>query len=159
MGLIDQMKYAKMLYLADVLEDIQNDMRKDWHCRNFADSINGIVKDVRETIAATTPPNEMECEKIEIKRLEQKHKFNILDIPSCELENWENMVRNRVEGELLSYIRENKLIRVRKQEEDNGDVIFISSLLVGIEKQPYVPQEPKATFVDDLAKYLDETRQ
>lgn len=27
MGQIDQMKYAKILYLADVLEDIQNAMR------------------------------------------------------------------------------------------------------------------------------------
>jgi len=159
MALIDQMKFAKILYLADVLEDIQNEMRKDWHCRNYADNITGIVKDLRETIAATNPHGEMVCEQIEIKRLDQKHKFSTLDVPPGELDNYEKMVRNHVEGELLRYIRKNHLIRVRKQEEDNCDVIFTASLIVGVEKQPYVPEEPKVTFMDDLAKYLDETKQ
>lgn len=159
MGLIDQMKYAKLLYLADVLEDIQNEMRKDWHCRNFADSINGIVKDVRETIADTTPPNEMECEQIEIKRLEHMIRRNVLDVPHSEIDNLKNHMRLWAEDELLGFIKNHKLIRVRKHEEDNGNVIFTASLLVGIEKQTYIPEEPKATFCDDLAKYLDETRQ
>ena len=159
MGMIDQMKFAKILYLADVLEDIQNEMHKNWHCRNFADNISGIVKDLRETIADTNPHGKMVCEQIEIKRLDQKHKFSTLDVPPGELDNYEKMVCNHVEGELLRYIRGKKLIRVRKQEEDNCDVIFTASLIVGIEKQPYVPREPKVTFMDDLAKYLDETRQ
>jgi hypothetical protein len=159
MGLIDQMKYAKLLYLADVLEDIQNEMRKNWHCRNFADNINGIVKDVRETIADTTPPNEMECEQIEIKRLEHMIKRNVLGVPHSEIENLKNHMQLWAEVELLDFIKNHKLIRVRKHEEDNGDVIFTASLIVGIEKQPYVPEEPKITFMDDLAKYLDETRQ
>lgn len=159
MGMIDQMKYAKILYLADVLEDIQNEMHNNWHCRNFADNISGIVKDLRETIADTNQHGEVVWEQIEIKRLDQKHKFSTLDVPPGELDNYEKMVRNHVEGELLRYIRGNKLIRVRKQEEDNCDVIFTASLIVGIEKQSYVPKEPKVTFVDDLAKYLDETRQ
>ena len=159
MGLIDQMKYAKLLYLADVLEDIRNEMHKDWHCRNFADSINGIVKDIRETIADTTPPNEMECEQIEIKRLEHMIRRNVLDVPHSEIENLKNHMRLWAEDELLGFIKNHKLIRVRKHEEGNGNVIFTASLLVGIEKQQYVPEEPKATFCDDLAKYLDETRQ
>jgi len=159
MGLIDQMKYAKLLYLADVLEDIRNEMHKDWHCRNFEDSINGIVKDVRETIADTTPPNEMECEQMEIKRLEHVITRNVSDVPHSEIENLKNYMRLGAEDELLRLIKKHKLIRVRKHEEDNGNVIFTASLIVGIEKQPYVPEEPKATFMDDILKYLDETRQ
>lgn len=159
MGLIDQMKYAKLLYLADVLEDIRDEMHKDWHCRNFADSINGIVKDVRETIPDTTSPNEMECEQIEIKRLEHMIKRNVLYVPHSEIENLKNHMRLSAEHELLGFIKNHKLIRVRKHEEDNGNVIFTASLIVGIEKQTYIPEEPKATFMDDLAKYLDETRQ
>ena len=158
MGLFDKMKFAKILYLADILEDIQNDMRKDWHCRNFADNITGIVKDLRETIADTTPPDEMVCEQIEIKRLQHSQKVNIMDIPHDDMENYENCMFHHVEGELLHYITKNKLIRVRKCVDPNGVVMFTASLIVGVEKQPYVPEEPKATFVDDLAKYLDETR-
>ena len=159
MGLIDQMKYAKLLYLADVLEDIQNEMHKDWHCRKFEDSINSIVKDVRETIANTTPSNEMECEQIEIKRLEHVITRNVLDVPHSEIENLKNYMRLWAEDELLRLIKKHKLIRVRKHEEDNGNLIFTASLIVGIEKQPYVPEEPKATLMDDILKYLDETRQ
>ena len=159
MGMIDQMKYAKILYLADVLEDIQNEMRKDYHCSSYADYISGIVKDVRETIADTTLPSEMKCEQIEIKRLERMIKRNVMDVPRCEIEKLENHMRLWAEDKLLDFIKNHKLIRVRKHEEDNGNVIFTASLIVGIEKQPYIPEEPKVTLMDDLAKYLDETRQ
>lgn len=157
MGMIDQMKYAKILYLADVLEDIQNEMNKDIRCsKHYGESIIGIVKNLRETIADTTPPSEMSCEQIEIKRLEHHHKFDMSVVKTSELEDYERMVRDNVEHELLRDIEKSKLIRVRRQEEDEGWVIFTASLIVGIEKQPYVPKEPKITFLDDLAKYLDE---
>lgn len=160
MGMIDQMKYAKILYLADVLEDIQNEMDKDIRCsKHYGKSIIGIVKNLRETIADTTPPSEMACEQIEIKRLEHMQKYNMMDVPHGDIENFENFMCHNAEDELLHFIKKNKLIRVRKHEEDNGNAIFTASLIVGIEKQPYVPQEPKVTFLDDLAKYLDETRQ
>lgn len=160
MGMIDQMKYAKILYLADILEDIQNEMDKDIRCsKHYGKSIIGIVKNLRETIADTTPPSEMACEQIEIKRLEHMQKYNMMDVPHSDIENFENLMCRHAEDELLHFIKKNKLIRVRKHEEDNGNAIFTASLIVGIEKQPYVPQEPKVTFLDDLAKYLDETRQ
>lgn len=157
MALVDQMKYAKILYLADVLEDIQNEMDKDIRCsKHYGKSIIDIVKNLRETIADTTPPSEMSCEQIEIKRLEHHHKLDMLGVKTSMLEDYERMVRNNVEHELLSDIKKSKLIRVRRQEEDEGWVIFTASLIVGVEKQHYVPQDPKITFLDDLAKHLDE---
>lgn len=157
MALVDQMKYAKILYLADVLEDIQNEMDKDVRCsKHYGKSIIDVVKNLRETIADTTPPSEMSCEQIEIKRLEHHHKFDMCGVKTSMLEDYERMVRDNVEHELLSDIKKSKLIRVRRQEEDEGWVIFTASLIVGIEKQHYVPQEPKITFLDDLAKHLDE---
>lgn len=157
MALVDQMKYAKILYLADVLEDIQNEMDKDIRCsKHYGKSIIDIVKNLRETIADTTPPGEMSCEQIEIKRLEHHHKFDMCGVKTSMLEDYERMVRDNVEHELLSDIKKSKLIRVRRQEEDEGWVIFTASLIVGVEKQHYVPQEPKITFLDDLAKHLDE---
>ena len=157
MGLIDQMKYAKILYLADVLEDIQNEMNRDYRCHSYAESISGIVKDLRETIAVTSMPNEMECEKIEIKRLEQSRMVFMMDFPQRELGIIERHQCLHVEDELLHFIRKNKLIHIRKHEDsDNGTMTFTASLIVGIEKQPYVPQEQPLTPVDGLAKILDE---
>jgi len=156
MGLIDQMKYAKILYLADVLEDIQNEMSRDYRCHSYAESINGIVKDLRETIAGTSAPNEMECEKFEIKLLEHCRKANMMDFPRNELEQIKFLHTRAVEDELLQFIRKNKLIRVCKHEDDNGNMTFAASLIVGIEKQPYVPQEQPLTPVDGLAKWMDE---
>lgn len=158
MALIDQMKYAKILYLVNVLEDIQNEMDKDYRCHNYARSINGIVKDLRETIAITAAPNEMECEKIEIKRIENSRKANAMDFPRSELRDIEFIHRCGVEDELLHFIKKNKLIRVIQHEDNNGIMTFTASLIVGIEKQPYVPQEPLITPVDGWAKMLDEER-
>ena len=159
MGLIDQMKYAKILYLADVLEDIQNEMNRDYRCHSYAESISGIVKDLRETVADTTPPGEMECEKIEIKRIENSRRIDVMDVPRSESLNVELLQHHMVEDELLHFIRKNKLIRVCKHEDDNGNMTFTASLIVGIEKQPYVPQEQPLTPVDGLAKMLDEMKE
>ena len=125
MGMIDQMKYAKILYLADVLEDIQNEMNKDIRCsKHYGKSIIGIVKNLRETIADTTPPSEMSCEQIEIKRLEHYNKFDMWGVKPSMLEDYERMVRDNVEHELLSDIKKRKPIRVRRQEGDGGWVVF-----------------------------------
>ena len=156
MGLIDQMKYAKILYLADVLEDIQNEMGRDYRCHSYAESIRDIVKDPRETVAVTSMPNEMECEKIEIKRLEQSRVTFMMDFPQSKRETIERHLRLCTEDELLQFIRKNRLIRVRKDEDGCGNLTFTASLIVGIEKQPYVPEEQPLTPVDGLAKLLDE---
>lgn len=150
------MKYAKILYLADVLEDIQNDMNGD--CRyhkHYVESISGIVKDLRETVADTSMPNEMECEKIEIRRIENSRRIDVMDFPRSEFLNVELLQHRMVEDELLDYIRKNKLIRVRRQDDGNR-YTYTASLIVGIEKQPYVQQEQPMTPVDGLAKMLDE---
>jgi hypothetical protein len=158
MGLIDQMKYAKILYLADVLEDIQNEMNRDYRCHSYAESISDIVKDLRETIAITSMPGEMECEKIEIKRIENSRMIDVMDFPRRESLHVELLQHRMAEDELLDYIRKNKLIRVRRQDDGYRHITYTASLIVGIEKQPYVPQEPLITPVDGLAKMLDEER-
>ena len=160
MGMIDQMKYAKILYLADVLEDIQNDMGRDYHCHNYIESISDIVKRLRETIAVTDAQCEMKCEDIEIRRMECSRKICVLDVPIGGIDDMEKHIRRDVEDRLLHEIAEKKMIDVRRHEDrDNNMLIFTASLIVGISKQPYVPQETPPTFVDDLAKYLEETRQ
>ena len=157
MGMNDQMKYAKILYLADVLEDVQNEMHRDYRCHSYAESIKDIVKDLRETVADTTPHGEMKCEDFEIRRMEYSRKICVLDVPIGEIDDMEKHIRHGVENGLLHEIANKKMINVRRHEDrDNNVLTFTASLVVGIEKQPYVPQEPLRTPVDNLAKMLDE---
>lgn len=154
------MKYAKILYLADVLEDIQNDMNRDYRCHNYAESISDIVKRLRETIAVTDAQGEMKWEDFEIRRMELSRKICVLDVPIGEMDDMEKYLCRDVENSLLHEIAKEKLIDVRRHEDrDNNMLIFTASLIVGVSKQPYVPQETPPTFVDNLAKYLEETRQ
>lgn len=158
MGVIDQMKYAKILYLADVLEDIQNEMNRDYRCHNYAESISNIVKVLRETIAATDAQGEMKCDKIEIKRIDKRLRATMIGIPPNELDYIESLHCHTVEKEILNVIRDNHLIRINKQKENNGDMTFTASLIVGIEKQPYVPKEPMITPFDNILKSMDEEK-
>lgn len=160
MGMIDQMKYAKILYLADVLEDIQNEMNRDYRCRNYTESISDIVKRLRETIAATDVQGKMKYEDFEIRRMECSRKVCVLDVPIFGIDNMEKGIRRDVESSLLHEIAEKKMIDVRRHEDrGNNTLIFTASLIVGVSKSPYVPQETPPTFVDNLAKHLEETRQ
>lgn len=158
MGVIDQMKYAKILYLADVLEDIQNEMNRDYRCHNYAESISDIVKVLRETIAATDAQGEMKCDKIEIKRIDKRLRATMIGIPLNELDYIESLHCHTVEKEILNVIMDNHLIRINKQQENNGDMTFTASLIVGIEKQPYVPKEPMITPFDNILKSMDEKK-
>lgn len=158
--MVDQMKYAKILYLADVLEDIQNDMSRDYRCHNYTESISDIVKRLRETIAVTDALGEMKHEDFEIRCMECSKRICVLDVPIGGKDDMEEYIRCSVENDLLHEIAEKKLIDFRKHEDrDDNMLTFTASLIVGVSKQPYVPQETLPTFVDNLAKYLDETRQ
>lgn len=162
MGLIDQIKYAKILYLADVLEDISEELYK--RRQNMSDicrSIDSIVRDLRDTLTDKGGANPMIKEdRIQIKRLEMRRKLDVLMYaPIGDRESYEQNVRLQMEGELLHHIKDSKLIRVRKNMDDTGIPTFTASLIVGIEKDADIPrQEPQITFMDKLAKFLDEER-
>jgi len=161
--MVDYMKEAKILYLADVLEDIAKEMERDFHNRPFCKSINDIVKELRDTLALTTPtyPANMQEERIQIKRIENRYKMApVPGIPDSEMPRYEDWSRQEAISGLLDYIRKENLIRVRKDKTEQGRTILTASLIVGIEKEPDIPRiEERVTFVDALAKYLDETRQ
>ena len=161
--MIDYMKEVKVLYLADVLEDIAKEMERDFHNRPFCKSINDIVKELRETLALTTPTNpaNMREERIQIKRIEKRYIMDpVPGIPDSEMPRYEDSSRRCIISELLDYIRKVNLIRVRKDKTEQGCTILTASLIVGIEQEPDITRiEEQVTFVDSLAKYLDETRQ
>lgn len=161
--MIDYMKEAKILYLADVLEDIAKEMERDFHNRPFCKSINDIVKGLRDTLALTTPtdPANMREELIQTKRIENQYTMRpVSGIPDSEMSRFEESIRHYLIGKLLDLIQKENLIRVRKDKTEQGCTILTASLIVGIEQEPDIPRiEEQVTIVDSLAKYLDETRQ
>ena len=152
-----KMKFAKILYLADVLEDISIELGQRMHSHHdICKSIDGIVKDLRDTVKNDQPDPMLEQQKFEIKRLEKTYKAN-REVPLCHREEYEKIIRNGVEDELLGFIKKNKLIRVRRLEGEHNIPRFVASLIIGIEKDADIPrQEPEITFLDKLIKYLDE---
>ena len=161
MGLIDQMKYAKILYLADVLEDISAELQKRRHdMRDIWKSIDGIVTDLRDTVANNVPANQIIKEdSIQIKRLEVCRKLNSPPVSFRDIESFEQSFLQHMEEELLHHIKKSKLIRVRKNMNDMGVMTFTASMIVGIEKDADIPsQEPQITFMDKILKYIDEDR-
>ena len=159
MGLIDKMKYAKILYLTDVLEDISTELHKRHHdMSDLCKSIDGIVTDLRDTVADNSPM--IKDDRIQIKRLEQRKRLDIPRyVPIGDIESYEKVVCQQMVEELLHYIKESKLIRVRKDMDDMGIPTFTASLIVGIENDAVIPsQEPQITFMDKLAKYIDEEK-
>lgn len=141
--MIDYMKVAKILYLADVLEDIAKEKERDFHNRPFCKSINDIVKGLRETLALTTPtdPANMREERIQIKRIENRYMMApVPGIPDSKMPRYEDCSRREAISGLLDYIRIEDLIRVRKDKTEQGYTILTASLIVGIEQEPDIPR-------------------
>ena len=153
MKVIEKMKYAKILCIADYLEDMLNETHIDSRCR---DNIKGVVKELRKTV--TSSPIEMKDDRIEIKRIDCRYRATMIGIPPNELDYMESLHCHTVEKDLLNYIRSNHLIRINKQKENDGDITFTASLIVVIDKQPYVLQEPMITPCDNILKSMDEKK-
>ena len=158
MGLIDQMKYAKLLYLADVLEDISEELGRRMHSHlDIRKGLDDIVKDIRDTVKEGTEYNPMEEEKIKIVRLETTYKASMF-VPIEEREEYEASIRHRVEGDIISKIKIDKIVRVRSIVDEHNIPTFTASLIVGIEKDADIPrEEPMPSFVDRLVKHVQES--
>lgn len=153
--MIDELKFAKILYLADVLEDISIELGQRMHSHHdICKSIDGIVNDLRNTVNNDTDPM-LGQQEVVIKRLEIKHRTDMM-VPLDQREEYEKIIRDGVENELLGFIKKNKLIRVRRLEDEHNIPIFVATLIVAIEKYADIPsREPEITFLDKLAKNID----
>lgn len=156
-NMIDELKFAKILYLADVLEDISVELGQRMHSHHdICKSIDGIVNDLRDTVKNNQPDPMLVQQKVVIKRLETKHMADMM-VPLDRREEYEKIISDCVENELLGFIKKNKLIRVRRLEDEHNIPMFVASLIVAIEKDADIPRrEPGITFLDKLAKNIDE---
>lgn len=156
-NIIDELKFAKILYLADVLEDISVELGQRMHSHHdICKSIDGIVNDLRDTVKNDLSDPMLEQQKFEIKQLEKTYKADMTMVPLDHREDYEKEIRKGVEDDLLGFIKKNKLIRVRRLKDEYNFPMFVASLIVGIEKDADIPrQEPGITFLDKLAKNID----
>ena len=138
-SLIDKMKFAKILYLADVLEDISIEFGQRMHSHHdICERIDGIVKDLRDTM--NDRPNPMlEQQKLEIKRLEKMHKADMMMVPLDHQEEYEKKVIQEI-----VFVPIDDAIKLMEQVQDDGVGLLIKQRELPILKlaKEYIDEHP-----------------
>ena len=128
------MKDAKLRYLSDVMSDYAKWLSETSSDQHIADCINEWTNTIREVINMSDGHFSIE-KTLDIRRLETKMKlsspFLLQGFPTCKDENEENAKR-AVEDNLLHYIRKNKIIDVKVEDDGHGISVASASLYVGI---------------------------
>ena len=142
MNVLQEMKEAKLSYLADVMSDYAKWLSETSSDQHIADRINEWANTIREVIDINDGHFAIE-KALDIRRLEEKMivppRFYFQDSPDYRPETLETAKR-AVEDHLLYYIRKNKLIEVKVENNDHGIPIASASLYVGIRPQIHLKQ-------------------
>ena len=140
------MKEAKLRYLADVMGDYAKWLRDTSSDQYIADHIDEWASTIREVIDMSDGHFVIE-KTLDIRRLETKMKLSspyfLQGHPICKEENEENAKR-AVEDNLLHYIRKNKLIEVKMEDDGHGIPVASASLYVGIRPQIHLQQNTES---------------
>jgi hypothetical protein len=144
MNVLQEMKEAKLSYLADVMSDYAKWLSETSSDQHIADNIAEWASTIREVLTMTDGHFVIE-KTLDIRRLENKMKLSVpffcQGIPNYQDENLESAKRV-VEDNLLHYIKKNKLIEVKVGDDGHGIPIASASLYVGIRPQIHLPQSP-----------------
>ena len=137
MNVLQEMKEAKLRYLANVMSDYAKWLSETSSDLHVANRIDEYAKTIRDVIDMNDGHFVIE-KTLDIRRLENKMKLSspylLQGFPTCKDENEENAKR-AVEDNLLHYIRKNKLIEVKVEDDDHGIPVASASLYVGIRPQ------------------------
>lgn len=146
MNVLQEMKEAKLRYLADVMGDYAKWLRDTSNDQYIADHIDEWASTIREVIDMSDGHFVIE-KTLDIRRLENKMKLSspyfLQGHPTCKDENEENAKR-AVEDNLLHYIRKNKLIEVKMEDDGHGIPVASASLYVGIRPQIHLQQNTES---------------
>lgn len=136
------MKEAKLSYLADVMSDYAKWLSETSGDQYIAENIAGYAKTIREVLTMTDGHFVIE-KTLDIRRLENKMKvpteLYYKGDPDYRHANLE-AARRAVEDNLLHYIKKNKLIEVKMEDDGHGIPIASASLYVGIRPNIHLQQ-------------------
>lgn len=138
------MKEAKLSYLADVMSDYAKWLSETSSDQHIADNIAEWASTIREVLMMADGHFVIE-KTLDIRRLEDKMKvpteLYYKGDPDYRHMNLE-AARRAVEDNLLHYIRKNKLIEVKMEDDGHGIPIASASLYVGIRPNIHLQQSP-----------------
>lgn len=133
-----------MSYLADVMSDYAKWLNETSGDQHIANHIDEWASTIREVLMMTDGHFVIE-KTLDIRRLENKMKLSVpffcQGIPNYQDENLESAKR-AVEDNLLHYIKKNKLIEVKMEDDGHGIPIASASLYVGIRPNIHLQQIP-----------------
>ena len=132
-----------MRYLADTMKDYAKWLSETSQEQSTADRIKEFAETIEEVLAITDGHFCIE-KTLYIRRLENKMKvpteFYYKVDPDYRNVNLEDAKR-AVENNLLHYIKKNKLIEVKVEDDGHGIPIASASLYVGIRPQIHFPNK------------------
>lgn len=142
------MKEAKLSYLADVMSDYAKWLSETSSDQHIADNIAEWASTIREVLTMTDGHFVIE-KTLDIRRLENKMKvpteLYYKGDPDYRHANLE-AARRAVEDNLLHYIKKNKLIEVKMEDDGHGIPIASASLYVGIRPNIHLQQNNSNPF-------------
>lgn len=142
MTVLQEMKEAKLSYLADVMSDYAKWLSETSGDQHIADNIAEWASTIREVLTMTDGHFVIE-KTLDIRRLENKMKvpteLYYKGDPDYRHANLE-AARRAVEDNLLHYIKKNKLIEVKMEDDGHGIPIASASLYVGIRPNIHLQQ-------------------
>ena len=138
------MKEAKLSYLADVMSDYAKWLSETSSDQHIADNIAEWASTIREVLTMTDGHFVIE-KTLDIRRLETKIKVSTQSFyfgkPNYDDYPIES-AKQEAEYNLLHYIRKNKLIEVKMEDDGHGIPIASASLYVGIRPNIHLQQSP-----------------
>ncbi len=133
MDLIQEMKEVKLRYLAEVMGDYAEHLRKTSGNDYVADQIDEWAKEIIDTINVTDGRPFTE-KTLNIMKLEKRHKFDDLyHIQSKDSKGFQKCMEDEVVKDLLWFIKDKGLVRVRTENEYDRVPVVTASLYVGVE--------------------------
>ena len=142
MTVLQEMKEAKLSYLADVMSDYAKWLSETSGDQYIAENIAEWASTIREVLTMTDGHFVIE-KTLDIRRLEDKMKvpteLYYKGDPDYRHANLE-AARRAVEDNLLHYIKKNKLIEVKMEDDGHGIPIASASLYVGIRPNIHLQQ-------------------
>ena len=133
MDLIQEMKEVKLRYLAEVMGDYAEHLRKTSGNDYVADQIDEWAKEIIDTINVTDR-RPFTGKTLNIMKLGKRHKFDDLyHIQSMDSKGFQKCMEDEVVKDLLWFIKDKGLVRVHTENEYDRVPVVTASLYVGVE--------------------------
>ena len=131
MGLLQEMKEVKLRYLAEVMGDYAEHLRKTSGNDFVANQIDEWAKEIIDVIEITDE-HPVTMKTLNIMKFTKRHKFDdIYHIQDMDIKGFQKCMEDEVVKDLLWELK--KCVKVRTEKEYDRVPVVTASLYVGVE--------------------------